>query len=122
MRLAELASQKCAVFPGDFAPTIKITTFDRARQDTKLELAPAQLFRHLRPVLDIDPAADDLFNKICAELTSSAGNGQHWIEWYKKQRRLTFKSSMIEWEQALYSGHPMHPVSCICACFDRDKN
>ena len=116
MRLAEPTSRKYAVFPGDFAPPIEITTFDRAEQDPKMEFAPSQIFRHLRPALNVEPVADELFDRICVELTSSAENGHHWIEWYKKQKPLTFKSSMIEWEQALYSGHPMHPVSPTRHC------
>lgn len=111
MRLTEPTSRKPAVFPGDFAPPIAMTNFDYLEQDTKTELSPEILFNHLRSVLKINPVEDKLWNRIASELANSAENGRHWIEWYSKQKPLTFKSSVIDWEQALYSRHPFHPVS-----------
>ena len=104
-------------FPGDLAPPTVVTT-SRAVVSKKApslqatqELDPARLLRHLRPVLDPQPIDDSDFNEICNELTNSAQNGRYWIEWYKKNSKpLSIKSSMMEWEQALYTGHPLHPV------------
>ena len=107
-----------AAFPDDLAPPTAITTFGAAvgqeapGSRSELQLNPARLLTHLRSILDIRPVHDDIFNEICNELTNSAQNGRYWIEWYKKNGKpLSFKSSMIEWERALYIGHPLHPVS-----------
>jgi hypothetical protein len=107
-----------ATFPGDLEPPVIVSTFRAAvgqetpSPQTKLEFDPARLLTHLRPVLSPQPDDDNNFNKVCEELTNSTQNGRYWIEWYEQHRKpLSSKSSIIEWEQALYTGHPLHPVS-----------
>lgn len=103
-----------AVFPGDFAPPAVITTFGAAAETgSDLSLNPAHLFNHLRPLLP--PVDDARWDEICRELTNSAENGRYWSEWYTHRKPLSFKSTRLEWEQALYTGHPLHPVSLYSA-------
>lgn len=102
-----------AVFPEDFAPPAVATTFGAPETRSDLDLAPARLFNHLRPVLNAPPVDDDRWDEICRELTNSAENGHYWNEWYRHRKPLSFKSSRLEWEQALYTGHPLHPVKLL---------
>lgn len=99
-----------AVFPEDFAPPAVTTTFASPDIRSGVDLAPASIFNHLRPVLNAPPVDDDRWDEICCELTNSAENGHYWNEWYRHRKTLSFKSSRLEWEQALYTGHPLHPV------------
>lgn len=102
-----------AVFPGDFTPPAIMTTFGGVQPGSDLNLHPASLFNHLRPVLpQVD---DDRWDEVCRELTNSAENGRYWSDWYSSRKPLGFKSTRLEWEQALYTGHPLHPVSLLKA-------
>lgn len=103
--------QNAAVFPGDFATPAMTTTMEVTEADSKLELHPARLFDHLRSVLMAPPVDDDRWDEVCRELTNSAENGRYWNDWYSQRKPLSLKSSRLEWEQALYTGHPLHPVS-----------
>lgn len=100
-----------AVFPGDFSPPAVLTTYGAPETGSELNLHPASLFNHLRAVLDAPPVDDARWDEICRELTNSAENGRYWSEWYSQRKPLAFESTRLEWEQALYTGHPLHPVS-----------
>lgn len=105
-----------AVFPGDFAAPVATTAYsdneDHVKNQAEVSYSPAVLLAHLKPVIDNPtPIQEDCFNTICTELANSASNGAHWIDWYRSQKPLELKSSMLKWEQALYTGHPTHPVS-----------
>lgn len=117
-RLAGTVSQASlpAIFPGDFTPPVATTTCaldgEALIQGANITYSPSNLLDHLRSVIDISsPVDDEYFSTICSELDSSAANGANWIEWYSKQQPLDLKSSMLNWKQVLYTGHPLHPVS-----------
>lgn len=101
-------NNNAAVFPGDFAPPAVITTLGGPEKRSDLDLHPAHLFNHFRPILP--PVDDARWDEVCQELTKSAENGRYWSDWYSSRRPLSFKSTRLEWEQALYTGHPLHPV------------
>lgn len=103
-----------AVFPGDFAPPALITTFGATGKGSDLNLHPAHLLNHLRPILP--PVDDARWDEVVRELTNSAENGRYWSDWYSSRNPLSFKSTRLEWEQALYTGHPLHPVSNLVKC------
>lgn len=120
------SKNNAAVFPGDFAPPAVITTFGAPETGSDLNLHPASLFNHLRSVLSVPPVDDDRWDEICRELTNSAENGRYWSDWYSHRKALSFKSTRLEWEQALYTGHPLHPVSqslqrCNAAAIKKQK-
>jgi siderophore synthetase component len=113
LRLVEPEFLNWPVFAEDFALPVALTTFEHAEKDTKAELRPSVLFNHLRSALDVDPVEDGLYKEVSDQLTNSAENGRYWIEWYAAREPLSFQSSVIDWEQSLYTGHPLHPVSSI---------
>lgn len=111
-RLADGGAALPAVFPGDFAPPVATTTYGDKGENGVTTYTPAALLSHLRPIIDNPTPIDDgCFKTICSELGNSAANGANWIDWYRTQKVLGLRSSMLEWEQALYTGHPTHPVS-----------
>lgn len=112
--VTENIKDNAAVFPGDFAPPALITTLGAPEKGSELNLHPAHLFNSLRPVLP--PVDDARWDEVCRELTNSAENGRYWSDWYSSRKPLSFKSTRLEWEQALYTGHPLHPVSKLLVC------
>ncbi|KAL9620605.1 MAG: hypothetical protein Q9160_004859 [Pyrenula sp. 1 TL-2023] len=122
----KILTRSYPAFPGDLAPPVVVITTLGATNGQEApsfqatqELDPARLLRHLRPALDPQPIDDSSFNDICNELTNSAQNGRYWLEWYKNSSKpLSIKSSLMEWEQALYTGHPLHPMHRTFASHD----
>lgn len=96
-------------FPGDFVDPIFLTTYGAQANDRR-ELDPPKVMSHVRSVLDVEAVQDDLWDQVCAELTSSANNQRYWYEWAEKKPQLSIQSTQMDWEQACYTGHPLHPM------------
>ncbi|EME83988.1 uncharacterized protein MYCFIDRAFT_162844 [Pseudocercospora fijiensis CIRAD86] len=76
------------------------------------ETEPATILTIARSLFDIDEKLfdEDSWDQILSQVKNAAQNQVAWFRWAMKQPRPQITSSALDWEQALVTGHPAHPM------------
>ncbi|KXT04176.1 hypothetical protein AC578_55 [Pseudocercospora eumusae] len=102
--------------PADLRMPVLVRSSASASADFVKETEPATILTAARSLFDIDEKLfdEDAWKQILSQVTNASQNQVAWFHWAMKQPRPQITSSALDWEQALVTGHPAHPMHRSC--------
>ncbi|KAF7194679.1 NRPS-independent siderophore synthetase rfs [Pseudocercospora fuligena] len=102
--------------PADLRLPVLVRSEASASSEFVKETEPAAVLTAARCLFDIDEKLfdEDSWKQILGQVTNSSQNQLAWFRWAMKQPRPQITSSALDWEQALVTGHPAHPMHRSC--------
>ncbi|KXT17062.1 hypothetical protein AC579_4327 [Pseudocercospora musae] len=102
--------------PGDFKMPVLVRSGASSSSDFVKETEPATILTAARSLFDVDEKLfdEDAWKQILSQVTNASQNQVAWFRCAMKQPRPQITSSALDWEQALVTGHPAHPMHRSC--------